>query len=272
MQKCSSLLGAVVILVLLLSALLLYTNRRSQALIDASRFNEEADETRRIKVITRRDLSESKSRLLLSIVNHVFDVSKGAAFYGKDGHYAGFVGRDATRAFATGEFDEEELSESVDGLSALECQSVLEWLGFYKKNAKYTFVGYLEEGMYIDTYFDEKADRMRYREGAHYRALTQCAAGSDTSPQEQEAGNCRSRYEFRTKIQSRWCESDSTNSNSHFVPRRMLTHSSSGALLERCVCLLYWQAHERRDISLFPGCDEHASHCDYEGELGGEEL
>ena len=36
----------------------------------------------------------------------MFDVTKGERFYAKDGGYAFFSGRDGTRAFITGEFNE----------------------------------------------------------------------------------------------------------------------------------------------------------------------
>lgn len=41
-----------------------------------------------------------------SILGEVFDVSKGEKYYGKKGAYKGFVGRDASRAFITGDFSE----------------------------------------------------------------------------------------------------------------------------------------------------------------------
>ena len=39
-----------------------------------------------------------------SILGKVFDVSKGAKHYGKGGAYRGFTGRDASRAFVSGDF------------------------------------------------------------------------------------------------------------------------------------------------------------------------
>jgi predicted heme/steroid binding protein len=39
----------------------------------------------------------------LAILGHVFDVSKGARFYTGESGYAHFAGKDATRAFVTGE-------------------------------------------------------------------------------------------------------------------------------------------------------------------------
>ena len=44
--------------------------------------------------------------LWLSICGQVFDVTAGARHYGSGGGYAFFTGRDGTRAFVTGEFNE----------------------------------------------------------------------------------------------------------------------------------------------------------------------
>ena len=47
----------------------------------------------------------------------VYDVSKGADYYGPGGGYAFFTGRDGSRAFVTGQFDEEGLVDDTKGLA-----------------------------------------------------------------------------------------------------------------------------------------------------------
>ena len=46
--------------------------------------------------------SSTERRLLLAIVGHIFDVSRGAKFYGPGGGYSRLVGRDCSRFYATG--------------------------------------------------------------------------------------------------------------------------------------------------------------------------
>lgn len=53
-----------------------------------------------------------------SIVGEVFDVSKGEKHYGKRGAYRGFTGRDASRAFVTGDFTEVQSCTDSDIRSA----------------------------------------------------------------------------------------------------------------------------------------------------------
>ena len=50
-----------------------------------------------------------------------------------------FSGRDASRAFVTGQFDEEGLTDDIEGLSTQDYLGLDEWLNFYKSD--YKFVG-----------------------------------------------------------------------------------------------------------------------------------
>lgn len=79
--------------------------------------------------------------ILLSILGRVYDVSKGKDYYGPNGGYKFFAGTDGTRAFVTGEFDEEGLIDAVEGLSPLQMGEIDGWVKFYDKS--YIFVGKL---------------------------------------------------------------------------------------------------------------------------------
>lgn len=78
----------------------------------------------------------------LAIVGKVFDVEKGVEhYYGPNGGYNFFTGRDGTKAFVTGQFDEEGLTDDVEGLSPLQLGEIEGWIKFY--NEEYTYVGKL---------------------------------------------------------------------------------------------------------------------------------
>ena len=77
------------------------------------------------------------SEIWLSILGEVYDVSSGARFYGPEGGYRGFAGRDATRAFHTGEFDDAGLVPNLDGLPDDACLALEEWAGFYRSAEQY---------------------------------------------------------------------------------------------------------------------------------------
>ncbi|KAJ9621311.1 Dihydrodipicolinate synthase [Taxawa tesnikishii (nom. ined.)] len=51
----------------------------------------------------------------LAVRGRVFDVTPGRNFYGPGGPYANFAGRDASRGLACGSFDEDMLTEDLNG-------------------------------------------------------------------------------------------------------------------------------------------------------------
>jgi len=81
-------------------------------------------------------------RVCLAVLNKVYDVSKGYRFYGPNGPYSTFAGRDATRALAT--FDVNAAKDDYDDYSNLtpsERSSVEEWQ--MQLSERYDYVGKL---------------------------------------------------------------------------------------------------------------------------------
>ena len=101
------------------------------------------------KLFTKDELAaytgKNGEAVYLSILGNIFDVTNGRKYYGHDGSYSFFAGRDSSRAFVSGDFTEKGLSEDLTGLSDLEILSIQEWLIFYKEH--YTYVGKLS-GIY----------------------------------------------------------------------------------------------------------------------------
>lgn len=91
----------------------------------------------------------------LSILGNVFDVSVGRErYYGPKGGYNFFTGRDGTRAYVTGQFDEEGLVDDIEGLTPLQVGEVDEWIKFYNKEYKYV-------GKLIGRYYDRDGSPTR---------------------------------------------------------------------------------------------------------------
>ncbi|KAI4877407.1 hypothetical protein NFI96_011705, partial [Prochilodus magdalenae] len=91
---------------------------------------------------------ENSKGLYLAILGQVFDVEKGRRHYGPDGGYHFFTGRDASRAFVTGDFTEPGLSDDVSDLSPSQIVALYDWLTFYQKD--YTPVGRLTGRFYTE--------------------------------------------------------------------------------------------------------------------------
>lgn len=83
----------------------------------------------------------------ISIHRQVFDVSAGREFYARgSGGYGMFGGRDATRAFITGEFTW-DLTCDLSGIPENQIQeSIDHWLTFYEEHSTYFKVGVLADG------------------------------------------------------------------------------------------------------------------------------
>ena len=79
--------------------------------------------------------------ILLAIMGRVYNVDKGRDSYGPEGGYKFFAGIDGTRAYVTGEFNEEGLTDDLEGLSPIQVGEIDGWVKFYDE--EYTFAGNL---------------------------------------------------------------------------------------------------------------------------------
>jgi membrane-associated progesterone receptor component len=102
-------------------------------------------------------------RVCVGILGKVYDVTKGRRFYGPEGPYSTFAGKDATRALAT--FDVNAVKDEWDdheGLSSGQMSSVQEWEMQFSE--RYDLVGKLvkegeeDDGADDETVQPEKTD------------------------------------------------------------------------------------------------------------------
>jgi predicted heme/steroid binding protein len=83
--------------------------------------------------LAKYDGSEGSPGIYLALLGQVFDVSKSPKFYGPDGGYGFFSAKDGSRAFISGNFDQDGLTDDVEGLSNSDYLGLEEWISFYHK-------------------------------------------------------------------------------------------------------------------------------------------
>jgi len=129
----------------------------------------EEEHRQELPIYTREELYElgngenESGTILLSIFGRVYDVSQGQKYYGKNGKYHLFAGRDSTRALATGCLKESCLGSKVSSpdagnygieLNEKTTKEAKKWLSFFETHDKYSMVGYLADGDSLEELID----------------------------------------------------------------------------------------------------------------------
>lgn len=200
------------------------------------------------RVVSPDELSSHGSearRVWLSVLGSVYDVSSGE-FYTSGGGYAFFAGRDATRAFTTGEFEGEGLSDDVDGLTPAQCKGLVEWRAFYEEHETYTRVGVLR-----GRFYDAQGSPTEALQRVHAQAAEADREDNARKERSKRFPACSSRWTKETGSVL-WCEGGK-------VPRRDRGASKKGSA--RCACfeVAYTVAHP--ELEVFEGCEPHAEKC-----------
>lgn len=111
-----------------------------------------------IEELTKYDGKGPDGRILVAVNGSVYDVTRGAKFYGPGGPYEAFGGRDASRALAR--FAVDAATDKYDDLSDLnttEMNSIKEWEEQFKE--RYDYVGkLLKPGEAPTNYSDEEEE------------------------------------------------------------------------------------------------------------------
>ncbi|PAV14926.1 cytochrome b5 [Pyrrhoderma noxium] len=94
---------------------------------------------------------KDNNRILLAIKGIVFDVTAGRSFYGPDGPYGNFAGRDASRGMAKQSFDLDMLTpidhplDKLENLAPDEIENMNGWIEHFSN--KYIVCGELKENV-----------------------------------------------------------------------------------------------------------------------------
>ncbi|XP_077167469.1 neuferricin isoform X2 [Paroedura picta] len=166
--------------------------------------------------------------LYLAVLGKVFDVQRGRKHYGPGGAYSFFAGKDASRAFATGDFTEAGLVDDIMGLSPSEMLTIQNWLSFYSEN-------YVLVGKVAGRFYDENGSPTPLLQQA--QALIDEGQRLQAREEEKKQRFPPCNAEWRSTSGSRvWCSKESGGISRDWagVPRKMYEPGSRGS---HCVCV-----------------------------------
>lgn len=204
-----------------------------------------------VVVFTPDQLNSDKNVLLLALLGKVYDVTKGAKHYGPGGSYQFFVGRDASRAFITGEFSK-DLNDNLDGLDDSQIAGLFEWLDFYEKT--YTFLGYLN-GRFYDKHGQKTAyyKELEVKKGRQAKAQKENKAFTDRFP------SCNTEWTQAQGTVKVWCTKESGGVKRNWVgfPRLVYNPNTKS---ESCACVSESDL-SHPSVKPYKKCDPKATTC-----------
>ncbi|XP_073053081.1 membrane-associated progesterone-binding protein 4 [Primulina eburnea] len=185
--------------------------------------------------------------ILLGILGSVFDVTRGRSHYGAGGGYNHFTGRDASRAFVSGNFTGEGLTDTLHGLSSAEVKSIVEWRGFYFRT--YTFVGKL-----VGRYYDGEGNPTKYLKGVEAKAARGAQLLEKQKKEEAKVASCNSRWSQEEGSEV-WCDDGYPR-----LVQRPEEIALTGKMSKRCACFKEDELGQA-GLEVYNGCDYLAKNC-----------
>ncbi|MCO5614216.1 hypothetical protein L7F22_068496 [Adiantum nelumboides] len=155
--------------------------------------------------------------------------------------------RDATRAFVSGNFTGNGLTDSVTGLSNIEIKSLVDWRSFYNKT--YIYVGKL-----IGTYYDGNGKETKELRKVEAKAKLGERLLKQQEAEEKRYPACNSRWSQQQGGEV-WCDSGYPRLTDK-VGELPLT----GQKNKRCACFTPEQLGRAR-LQVYEGCDPLQSTC-----------
>jgi predicted heme/steroid binding protein len=166
--------------------------------------------------------SEQPNLYYLAILGSIYDVSAGS-FYKAKGGYEFFCGRDASRAFVSGNFTGDGLTDNLTGFTPEQFAGVYGWKVFYDDHNDYYFVGVLQ-----GLYYTAEGERT-----AALDEVDEMVALSERNKQDKKDDQTR----FKT-CNSKWTQNTGTivYCKNDLVPRRLVRLNHPVFPEERCTC------------------------------------
>lgn len=185
--------------------------------------------------------------ILLAILGSVFDVTKGKSHYGVGGGYNHFAGRDASRAFVSGNFSGDGLTDSLRGLSSTEVKSVVDWRDFYIRT-------YISVGKLVGLYYDSEGNPTKYLKGVEAKAARGAQLMEKQKNEEAKLPSCNSRWSQEEGSEV-WCDDGYPR-----LVQRPLEIALTGKMSKRCACFNTDELGQP-GLEVYEGCEYFAKLC-----------
>ncbi|XP_021735341.1 membrane-associated progesterone-binding protein 4-like isoform X2 [Chenopodium quinoa] len=181
--------------------------------------------------------------------SRLFTVQELSLYNGTDEQLPIFLGilGDASRAFVSGNFTGDGLTDTLRGLSSSEVKSVVEWRDFFLKT--YTFVGRL-----VGRYYDFRGMPTKYLKNAEAKAARGAQLLEKQKREEEKIPNCNSKWSQHEGGEV-WCDDGYPR-----LMQRPLEIALTGKMSKRCVCLKEDEL-QQSGLEVYEGCDYHAKAC-----------
>lgn len=205
--------------------------------------------------LAKYDGNSGESDIYIAFLGSVYNVTVSAQHYGPGSEYSAFAGRDATRAFVTGNFTH-DLVDDVTGIEQSMYGHIEAWASFYASS-------YPSVGRIVGSYFDSRgcgtAELTRV-----YSVFKKLAEIKEA--QKRQAINlpeCNSEWNGDTKKGRVWCSKKSGGVERDWVGvPRIYTDEEDES--QRCVCYNV-DDHKMRlakiHLRLYPDCPTEATEC-----------
>lgn len=218
------------------------------------------------ELLSEYDGRDAGKGVYLSFLGIVYNVTRGVKHYGPGGTYAVFAGRDATRAFVTGNFELEQLQDDVTDLETAAFSGIKEWAQFYER--EYGAIGRL-----VGTYYDSNGCPTSQLEKVHSTYNELDLQANEKKKEEEKYPHCNSEWSQETKVTRFWCSQMSGGVQRSWtgVPRELFSRDSNS---RRCACV---QIQKDKDsepsieyadddsddpmLRQYAGCDPNSDQC-----------
>lgn len=199
--------------------------------------------------LSKFDGNSGETDVLLGFLGFVYNVTLNEQHYGPGAEYNVFAGKDATRAFVTGNFTH-DLTDDISDIDESMYQHIESWASFY--SSSYQEVGRIE-GAFFDSRGCATPELTRV-----YIAIDQLNDQKNSQlEQEKDLPECNSEWNGDLKKGRVWCSLKSGGVERDWVGTPRLYNDGQS---QRCVCVR--QAGDQGEaLSVYPGCDPEATEC-----------